>query len=325
MKKQIILVIMTLFLIVGCSNKEQDDKIKDNVKSENIQDVNGNVDKKIKVTASTYPMYYVAKEIGKDKIDLNILVPMGVDPHDYEISLKEMKKLENTDLLIYNGSGLEHWGEKMSNNLKEKNKNIINASDYVELLDIEDSHSQDDHEGYEHGDKDPHIWLDPINIDKIAARVKDELKKLDKENSEIYEENYTELSKKLKNLDDEYKETLKDKKDSTILVSHRAFAYLAHRYDLNQISVTGISPHSEPSPKSLSQLIDITREKNIKYIFFEVLSSPKSVEMIAEEAKLEVLTLHPIGGITTEQFDSGVDYIDLMEDNLENLKKALVK
>ena len=88
--------------------------------------------------------------------------------------------------------------------------------------------------------------------------------------------------------------------------------------------MTGISPDSEPSPKSISKLIDIVKEKNLEYIFFEVLSSPKSVEMIAEEANLKVLTLNPIGGITKDEFESGVDYIYIMEENLKNLKKALV-
>lgn len=322
MTKKILLVIMTLFLLVGCNN----------IEDENSQEINNiKINDKIKVTASTYPMYYIAKEIGKDNIELDTLIPIGVDPHEYEISLKEMKDLENVDLFIYNGSGLEHWGEKVSDSFKDKNKDIINASDYVELLNVEDNHGNgdhddhDDHEDHKHGDKDPHIWLDPMNMENIAVEVKEKLKKLDKENSEDYEKNYLELSEKLKKLDNEYNKELKDKKESTILVSHRAFAYLAHRYNLNQIAITGISPHSEPSPKSLAELINITREKNIKHIFFEVLSSPKSVEMIAEEANLEVLTLHPIGGITKEQFNSGVDYIDLMEDNLDNLKKALVE
>ena len=205
--------------------------------------------------------------------------------------------------------------------MQDKDRAVINASDYVELLNIEDDHEHDDHD---HGDKDPHIWLDPTNVDKIAKELTTQLKTLDTDNSKVYENNYLELSKNLKNLDDKYNEQLKNKKTNTILVSHMAFAYLAHRYDLEQIAVTGISPHSEPSPKSISKLIDITSEKDIKYIFFEVLSSPKSVEMIAQESDLEVLTLNPIGGITKEQFESGVDYVDLMEENLENLKKALV-
>ncbi len=308
MKKTIILILMTLLLMSGCSDKK--------TSSDNGND---NTDKKIKVSASTYPMYYIAKEIGKDNIDLNIVVPIGVDPHEYEISLKQTKELEDTDLFLYNGSGLEHWGEKVSETMKSKGKKVIDASDYVKLLDIEDNHDGDNHSG-----KDPHIWLDPTNVDKIAKQLSEELKNMDKKNSDIYEKNYLELSAKLKNLDDKYKEELKDKKQNTILVSHKAFAYLANRYGLEQIAVTGISPDSEPSPKSISKLIDIVKEKNLEYIFFEVLSSPKSVEMIAEEANLKVLTLNPIGGITKDEFESGVDYIYIMEENLKNLKKALV-
>lgn len=314
MKKTIALIFVSLLLLSGCSNNESNETQKNDVS------------KKIKVSASTYPMYYIANEIGKDNIDLNVLVPMGVDPHEYELSLKQTKELEDTDLFLYNGSGLEHWGEKVSDNMKIKSKIVMKASEYVDLLDIEDDHhdSQSDHNESLHGNKDPHIWLDPTNVDKIAKELTQQLKDLDEKNSDIYDKNYTELSDKLKTLDDKYENELKNKKTNTILVSHKAFAYLANRYKLEQIAVTGISPDAEPSPKSISKLIDITREKNIEYIFFEVLSSPKSVEMIAGEANLEILTLNPIGGITKEQFKDGVDYIDIMEENLVNLKKALV-
>lgn len=322
MKKTIIFILITLLLLSGCS----DNKSPNNIENNETEDVNGNsTPKKIKVSASTYPMYYIAKEIGKDNIDLNILVPIGVDPHEYELSLKQTKELEDTDLFLYNGSGLEHWGEKVSKNMKSKDKKVIEASDYVNLLDIEENHDETHNDDEDmHGDKDPHIWLDPTNVEKIAKKLSEQLKEMDTENSDKYEKNYLELSSKLKTLDNKYSEELKNRKQNTILVSHRAFAYLTNRYKLEQIAVTGISPDSEPSPKSISKLIDITKEKNIKYIFFEVLSSPKSVEMIAQEANLEVLTLNPIGGITKDQFESGIDYIDIMEENLTNLKKALV-
>ena len=310
MKKTLVLLLMTLLLLTACSNNQTSDEVDENEKTD-----------KLKVSTSTYPMYYIANEIGKDKIDLEILVPIGVDPHEYELSLKETKELEHTQLFLYNGQGLEHWGEKVSDNMKSKGKEVINASDYVELLEIEEN---EDHDGHEHGDKDPHIWLNPMNVDKIAKEFKEKLINMDKKNSDIYEENYLELSGKLKDLDDKFNEELKDRKQDTILVSHMAFAYLAHRYELQQIAVTGISPQSEPSPKSISRLIDITKEKDIHHIFFEVLSSPKSVEMLAEEANLEVLELNPIGGITKEQFEAGDDYISIMEENLKNLKKALV-
>lgn len=317
MKKILIILVMTVFLLTGCgsSDKKEDAKT-------------ATTDGKLNISTSTYPMYYIAEEIGRENINLDILVPIGVDPHDYELSLKEIKDLEKTDLFLYNGAGLENWGEKIADDLTKKGKVVIDASTKVELLDSKDDHdydSEEQHEEESHGSKDPHIWLDPINMEKIAKALTEQLQNLDEKNRELYQKNYEDFAKKITTLDNDYKEQLKNKKQNTILVSHKAFSYLANRYGLEQIAVTGISPHAEPSPKSISKLIDITREKNIEYIFFEVLSSPKSVQTIANEADLKVLTLNPLGGITKEQFDSGVDYIDIMEENLVSLKKALVE
>ena len=310
MKRLSLLILLITIILYGCSSE-----VKNEIENEKLQ-----------VKASTYPMYYVANEIGKDSIDLDMVVPVGVDPHEYDLSLKEITELEKSDLFIYNGLNLESWGEKVAQNLLSKNVDILRASDSVKALEIDehDGEEDDDH-GHHHDSEDPHIWLDPLNMDKIAYDVKEEFIKLDSDNKETYEKNYKELSEKLKQLDSKYKETLSNKKQNTILVSHEAFGYLANRYDLEQIAVTGISPQSEPSPKALAKLIDISKEENIKYIFFEVLANPKSVEMLAKEANLKTLTLNPLGGITQEQFKNNYDYIKIMEENLINLKKALVE
>src|SRR5699024_12812269 len=100
--------------------------------------------------------------------------------------------------------------------------------------------------------------------------------------------------------------------------------YITEKYDIEQISVTGISPEEEPSPKVISELIDIAKTKELEYIFLETLASPKTADIIAEEAKLEVLTLNPLEGLTKKEENNGEDYISIMEKNLENLKKALV-
>src|SRR5699024_5832582 len=109
------------------------------------------------------------------------------------------------------------------------------------------------------------------------------------------------------------------------LVSHKAFSYLANRYGLEQISVTGISPSEEPSPKAISNLIEIAKEKELDYIFLETLASPKTVDIIAKEANLEILVLNPLEGLTEKEEKEGMDYVSIMEDNLVSLKKALVE
>ena len=225
--------------------------------------------------------------------------------------MKQIKEVQNANIVVYNGADMEHWIDKLLETIDKKEVDIINSSEFVELVKLE-------------GRPDPHIWLDPLNMDKIGLEIKNSLVKMDEKNQEFYEKNYAELSSKLQKLNEEYEAVLKDKKRDTILVSHSAFTYITEKYDIEQISVTGISPEEEPSPKVISELIDIAKTKELEYIFLETLASPKTADIIAEEAKLEVLTLNPLEGLTKKEENNGEDYISIMEKNLENLKKALV-
>lgn len=265
---------------------------------------------KLVVYTSFYPLYFLSNEIGKDNIELEIIVPIGVEAHDYEPTIKQLKSMENTDIFIYNGSGLESWSEKLLDTIVNEEKSI-NASDIVELINID-------------GGVDPHIWLNPNNMILISEKIKDRLISLDQTNQEEYEKNYNELINRLKDLDNSYSEVLKDKKRDTILVSHKAFGYMAETYDLKQVSVTGINPEQEPSPKTIANVIDLAKEEDFEYIFLETLTSSKTVDVIAREANLETLVLNPIEGLTEDEEKNGEDYISIMKDNLENLKKALV-
>ncbi|HHV26271.1 zinc ABC transporter substrate-binding lipoprotein ZnuA [Anaerosalibacter bizertensis] len=297
MKKYIsIVLIIAISLLVGCANDNTTKK---------------DTDGKLVVYTSFYPQYYLAKEIGKDKIDIHSIVPNGVEPHDFEPSMKQIKEVQNANIVVYNGADMEHWIDKLLETIDKKEVDIINSSEFVELVKLE-------------GRPDPHIWLDPLNMDKIGLEIKNSLVKMDEKNQEFYEKNYAELSSKLQKLNEEYEAVLKDKKRDTILVSHSAFTYITEKYDIEQISVTGISPEEEPSPKVISELIDIAKTKELEYIFLETLASPKTADIIAEEAKLEVLTLNPLEGLTKKEENNGEDYISIMEKNLENLKKALV-
>lgn len=311
MRKLVLIMASAALLLSGCSGTEEKEAIGEG---------------ELKVYTSIYPMDFVVSEVGGELVSVESIVPLGTDPHDYEPSMKTIADIGKADLFVYNGVGLETWAEKVSNELDEKK--VIEAGSYVELLDMNGEHEEEHHEDEEehgHGDKDPHIWLSFENMDIIASEVQKKLSELDPENSEKYRQNYESLSKELEELDRRYREELEARTSSTILVSHSAFGYLADEYGIEQLSVTGVSPNSEPSPKTLSNLIDISKEKNLKYIYFETLASPKSVEMISEEANLEPAVLNPIGGLTEENIENDENYITLMEENLENLKKELLK
>ena len=262
------------------------------------------------IYASSYPLYFLAHEIGKDNIDLRIVIPAGAEAHDYEPSMKQLKEIGDADLFIYNGAGFESWADRLLETLLENKRSMV-ASEGVELIEF-------------NGVADPHIWLNPINMITIGENIKENLMELDEQNREQYEQNYKELSDRLRGLDDEYSQALKDHRGKTILVSHAAFDYMAERYGFHQIPVMGINPEQEPSPKAIADIIEIAIEGDYGYIFMEPLISPKTVEVIAREAGLKILVLNPIGGLTKEEEATGEDYISIMKENLKNLEKALV-
>lgn len=295
MKKLLMIIISISLLLIGCTNEEN---------------ILKNDREKLIVYTSFYPLYFLADEIGRDNIDLNIIIPNGVEAHDYEPSMKQLKDIEKADLFIYIGEGFESWADKLLGTLIDEDK-AIKASGEVDLIENQ-------------GVVDPHIWLDPQNMEIIGNKIKDRLASLDVKNKEEYENNFKELSSKLIELDNAYNDKLKNKKKDKILVSHAAFGYMGNRYKFNQIPVAGISPEQEPSPKTMANIIDIAKENNFKYIFLETLASPKTVSIIAEEANLEILTLNPIEGLTEEEQKNSEDYITIMGKNLENLEKALV-
>lgn len=296
MKKIFLAMFSILLLITGCSKEGR---------------INKNDSEKLVVYASFYPLYFLADEIGKENIDLRVVIPNGVESHDYDPSIKQLKEMEDAEVFIYNGAGFESWADKLLNTIVEDEK-VLKASDEVNLI-ISD------------GGPDPHLWLNPENMNKIGEKIKDRFILLDEVNREKYEKNYKELSNRLKELDEKYLEILKDKKKNGVLVSHAAFAYMAEKYDFQQISVAGISPEQEPSPKTIANIIEIAKNGDFKYIFLETLSNPKTVDIIAEEANLETLVLNPIEGLTEEEVASGEDYISIMEKNLNNLAKELVR
>ncbi|SCG82743.1 putative zinc transport system zinc-binding lipoprotein adcA [Proteiniborus sp. DW1] len=278
---------------------------------------------KLKVYVSFYPIYFAADQIGKDKIELYSVIPNGSEPHDYEPSIREIANVENGDIFIFNGVGMEPWAEKLSDNLARKEVQTLNLSEYVDLIKLEDE--DHNHKDHDHGLYDPHIWLDPINMNKIAYQIMIEFSELDKPNESFYKKSYEEFSEKLLELDLSFRSGLENLSEKDILVSHQAFGYLTKRYGLEQIAVTGITPHEEPSPGAIAKLLDIIEEEKFEYIFLESLASPKVVELLAREGNLQVLELNPISGLTKEQQEKKEDYFSLMMKNLENLKKALVR
>lgn len=269
---------------------------------------------KVQVVASFYPLYYFASQIGEDKANVLNITPAGAEPHDYEPTPSDIASIENSKLLILQGTGLEAWGKDVQSNIDPKNTTVITVGqDLMTQNVVEDGKSI----------IDPHTWLSPPLASEMADKILTGFIAVDPTNTAYYQANEIKLKADLATLNTEYKNGLANCVSKDIVTSHAAFGYLSTTYGLNQVPISGLSPDAEPSPKQLADIADFVKKNKVQYIFFESLVSPKLSETIARETGTQTMVLDPIEGITSEDLAKGVNYITVMESNLKNLELVL--
>ncbi len=273
-------------------------------------------DNKVNVVASYYPLYDFAKNIGGDKITITNITPAGSEPHDYEPSPQELVTANKSDVFIYNGGTMEPWVDKFVPDYKQIN---VKASDGIDLAE-----GADEETGKPSSEiKDPHFWLDPVLAQKIVNNIRDGLIKADAKDKDYFTNQAKAYNEKLAQLDQDYKTGLTTCESRSAITSHAAFGYLAKRYNLDIVSIAGVSPEEEPSAAKLAELTQLVKEKNIKYIFFEGLVSPKLAQTIASETGAKTEVFDPIEGISDEDQKQGKDYLSVQRENLQSLRTAL--
>ncbi len=269
---------------------------------------------RLQITASFYPHYFFASEIGKDKVHVTNITPAGAEPHDYELTSGDLVLINSSKLLILNGE-VEPWGAKIQTDLKDKDIKILIAGTGLFTQKVTDEEGQTA--------TDPHIWLSPTRAKVQVNAILKELIQIDPSNKDYYSKNTDKLLKDLDGLDGSYKKGLDVCGRKDIVTSHAAFGYLAKDYGFNQLTITGLSPDEEPSLKRLGELADYVKKNGIKYIFFESLVSPKLAQTLAKETGAQAIELNPIEGLTPEEITSGKNYLTVMNNNLQNLRIAL--
>ncbi|MBF0457356.1 MAG: zinc ABC transporter substrate-binding protein [Nitrospirae bacterium] len=268
----------------------------------------------IKVAASFYPLAHFAKQVGGSLADVATIVPAGVEPHEFDPAPKDIRHIYASRVFIFNGAGFDLWAEKIAPDLEKNGIITVNATTGIALQSIASSIS---------GQRDPHAWVDPLLAVKEVEVIRDAFIKADPENEQNYRTNAEAYISKLGALDETFRDGLKSCMTRKIVVTHGAFAYLARRYNLEALVLSGLSPSDEPSPRRLGQLVKAARAEGIKYIFFESLVSPKIARTVAREIGAATLVLNPLEGLTPTDIEAGRDYISIMEDNLKNLRIAL--
>lgn len=270
----------------------------------------------LQVTASYYPLYDFAKQVGGDKVQVSNMTPAGAEPHDFEPTAKSLAEAQRAKVFLYNGGTLEPWAQKFIEGYKGVS---VKASEHITLK----AGLAAEGETAGAGQTDPHFWLDPVLAQQIVNNIRDGLTKADPANAAYYAKNAQAYNQQLAQLDQEYRNGLQNCQLRTIVVSHQSTGYIAARYNLSVEAIAGLSPETEPSAARLAELTQIVKQKNLHYIFFESLVSPRLADTIASETGAHTLVLDPIEGLTDEAQKAGKNYLSVQRDNLGNLRRAL--
>lgn len=267
---------------------------------------------KLQVISSFNPLHEFAQNVGQDKVDALLLVPVGVKPHDWEPTIKDVQKMQTSDMIIINGIGFENWVDKLEENNYQGI--IVDTSNEILVKDFEDDEHTDEH-GSESGD--PHIWLNPVYAKIQVQNIADAFSKHDPENQQYYQSNADSYIQELALLDSQIRNDLSNC-GSNFIAFHDAFSYFADEYNLHQHTIiSSTNSHGEATAKTLENVISTAKEHDIKIIFSEDTVDTRPSEIIANEIGGKVLVLSPL------EVSSDRNYIEKMIENLENLKEVL--
>ena len=260
-----------------------------------------------KILVSFYPIYKFTKAVGGEKVDVSVIIPSGVEPHDWEPTVQDIENLKKAKMVIINGAGLESWIPK----LVSANPDIIvvDSSKNISLLQKNEGKSM----------TDPHIWLDPVLVKIQVQNIADGLIKTDPENADYYQQNANQYKAKLDLLDNQIRTNLASCNKKDFLAFHDAFSYFSKEYGLNQNTIVGgLNPENEPTATKLEEITQKAQNLGINVVFTEEAVNPQIAKVIADEIHGKVLVLSPL-----EVTNINNDYIEKMQNNLSNLKEAL--
>jgi len=308
---------------------------------------NGNTgERPLKVAATLFPYYDFARQIGGDVIDLELIVPAGMDSHSFEPTPADMRKFEEADVVILNGGVMEHWAQQVLESVGREDQTVVFMMDYVEAVEEElvegmeesgHSHSHGaSHDGHEEGhfhddghqediEYDEHIWTSPVNAIRFVEVITRVLCQEDPDHQAEFEAGRDRYVKELEEIHEGFCQVAADRKRNLIVVGDRfPFRYLADQYGFEyRAAFSGCGTDTEPSARTIAYLIDKVEQEGVPAVYYLELSSHRVSEIIGEETGAVPLLLHSCHNVTRSELESGVTYVELMRQNIENLRKGL--
>lgn len=272
-------------------------------------------DGRVTIVAAFYPFQFLAERVaGEDGSVVNLTQP-GAEPHDLELTPQQVGSLSGADLVVYERGFQPAVDEAVEQSGQAE---VMDVASVVPLADLGTETEDESDRGHAH--LDPHVWLDPQQMVTLARALADRLAALDPDHREAYAANSARLTSDLTALDREFASGLDSCQRTHFVTQHAAFGYLARRYGLTQISISGLSPDTEPSPARIAAVQREARRVGATTIFYETLVSPSVAKSIAGDLKLRTDVLDPVEGITPQS--KGQDYLAVMRANLTALSAA---
>ena len=278
----------------------------------------------LQVLASFYPLQYVAQQVGGDLVDVTSLTPPGAEPHDIELSPRQVREIGDADVVVYLSGFQAAVDDAVTSRAPAHLVDAAAVPSIATHLTAEESSDGDDaadatDDAHAHESGDPHFWLDPTLLAALAPQVADALTAADPTHAAQYAAAAGRLVADLDALDGAFTDGLAQCERRVIVTAHAAFGYLAERYDLTQVGLSGLDPEAEPSPSRLREIRDVVDQYGVTTVFTEALVSPKVAETLADDLGISTAVLDPV----ESQVDEDSDYRGAMEQNLTELRAAL--
>jgi zinc transport system substrate-binding protein len=265
----------------------------------------GAADGRPSVVTGLYPYQFLAQRIGAPRVTVTNLTPPGGEPHDLELTPRQVGVLAAADLVIYQKGFQPAVDRAVAQNhpgrVLEVGAHLASPSAAVTAA-------------------DPHGWLDPDRFARVAGAVAAALATMDPPHAADYRSRAASLQEQLRDLDRQFRAGLAACRSRVIVTNHEAFGHLAARYGLRQIPISGLAPDSEPSPERLRAVAEAVRDHHVTTIFFETLASPKAAQTLADDVGVATAVLDPLEGLADP---AAGDYLTVMRANLDALRTAL--
>ncbi len=275
----------------------------------------------LEIVTAFYPFQFVAERVAGDHAVVSSLTAPGAEPHDVELTPRQVASVTTADLVIYEKSFQAAVDEAVD---QSENANLFDTATVVPLVPLSEHGDEHGNAGggqdHDRSGLDPHVWLDPDNMVEITDAVADRLSTIDPGHATDYHANAENLVAELTRLDTSYRTGLSSCRLDEFITTHAAFGYLARAYGLIQVGINGLSPESEPSPARIALVQKIATDLRVTTIFYETLVSPAVAQSIAGDLGLRTDVLDPIEGITDAS--RGTDYVSVMSSNLTALRTA---